>query len=152
LSTPCREALDGLHCPFGEIGERSGGRESTFTAFLLDQGPIGRAHETCENPPVFGQEKQKTTEKLRYGKINPDPYAKRNAGRVAATPALQSDPVGTASRTPQAHACHLLEYPHLAVARSHSAKAARRFRRARCGNPPAPHFLTSRTFWNCSTL
>ncbi|PYJ23388.1 MAG: hypothetical protein DME92_01195 [Verrucomicrobia bacterium] len=30
-----------------------------FTAPSLDQGPIGRAHETCENPPVFGTEKQK---------------------------------------------------------------------------------------------
>jgi len=30
-----------------------------FTAPLLDQGPIGRAHQTCENPPVFGPEKRK---------------------------------------------------------------------------------------------
>src|SRR6184192_4930431 len=30
-----------------------------FAAPSLDQGPIGRAHETCENPPVFGTEKQK---------------------------------------------------------------------------------------------
>jgi hypothetical protein len=30
---------------------------------------------------------------IRHDKINPDPYAKRTAGRVAATPALQSIPV-----------------------------------------------------------
>ena len=34
-----------------------------FAAPSLDQGPIGRAHETCENPPVFGTEKQKNYEK-----------------------------------------------------------------------------------------
>jgi len=49
------------------------------------------------------------TEKLRYDKINPDPYAKRTAGRVAATSALQSNPVGPASRTTQARACRLVE-------------------------------------------
>ena len=55
--------------------------------------------------------------KPRYDKINPDPYAyaKRTAGRVAATPALRSLPVGPASRTPQAAACRLLEYFLLAV-------------------------------------
>ena len=44
-----------------------------------------------------------------------DPYAKRTAGRVVATPALQSDRVGPASSTTPAGACGLLEYPHLAV-------------------------------------
>ena len=33
---------------------------------------------------------------MRHDKINPDPYAKRTAGRVAATPALQSISVGPA--------------------------------------------------------
>jgi len=47
----------GAHNRFSRI------RGWTFAAPSLDQGPIGRAHETCENPPVFGQEKQKN-----YGK------------------------------------------------------------------------------------
>ena len=65
-----------------------------------------------------------------YGKINPDPYtyAKRTARRVAATPALRSHPVGPASRTRQAHACRLLEYPHLAVPCAHDTNVRRRFR------------------------
>ena len=75
--------------------------------------PYAEAREPCENSPVFGHKKNR--KKLRYDKINPDPYAKRTARRVAATPALQSNPVGPASRTPQARACRLLEYPHLAV-------------------------------------
>src|SRR6266403_766494 len=54
---------------------------------------------------------KKNRKKLRY---DPDPYAKRTARRVAATPALQSNPVGPAGRTPQARACRRLEYPHLA--------------------------------------
>jgi len=47
-----------------------------------------------------------------YGdeKINADPYTKRTAGRVAATPALQNKPVGLASCTTQAHARRPLEY------------------------------------------
>jgi hypothetical protein len=32
----------------------------------LDQGPIGRTHETCENSPVFGTRK---TEKLRKNHV-----------------------------------------------------------------------------------
>src|SRR5437773_11982578 len=124
-------------------------RRQTFTGFLLDQVTIGGALETCENRPVFGQENRK---KLRYEKINPDAYAKWTAGRVAATPALQSIPVGPAPCTPQGPACRLLEYPHLAVARAHGAKAPRRFPQAHWGSHQAPHFLTSRAFWNDSTL
>ncbi len=75
--------------------------------------PTGRLHKPLE------------TEK-RHDKINPDPYAKRTAGRVAATPALQSIPVGPAQRTRQAHACRFLEYLHLGTARAHGAKAGRR--------------------------
>ena len=63
---------------------------------------------------------------LRYEKINPDPYAyaKRTARRVAATPARRSHPVGP-SRTPQAHACRLLEDPHLAISCAHGTNARR---------------------------
>src|SRR5438874_6412848 len=57
--------------------------------------------------------------KLRYEKINPDPYAKRAARRVAATPAVRSHRVGPASRTPPGPACRLLEDPHLAVSCAH---------------------------------
>ena len=94
------------------------------------------------------------TEKLRYDKINTDPYAhaKRTARCLAAIPALQSDPVGPAPCTPQAHACRLLGYPYLAVARAHGAKATRRFRRVHSGSPQAPQFLTSPASRNCSTL
>jgi len=45
--------------------------------------PTGRLHKPLET-------------EIRHDKINPDPYAKRNAGGVAATPALQSIPVGPA--------------------------------------------------------
>jgi hypothetical protein len=62
-------------------------------------------------------------ERLRDEKINPDPYTKRAAGRVAATPALQNTPVGVASCTTQAHARRLLEYPHLAVASAYGTHA-----------------------------
>ena len=55
-------------------------------------------------------------ERLRHEKINPDPYTKRAAGRVAATPPLQNKPVGVASCTTQAHARYPLECPYLAVA------------------------------------
>ena len=89
---------------------------------------------------VFGQEKQ---ERLRYEKINPDPYAKRTARRVAAAPAIQSNPVGLASRTPQAHARRPLEYSHLAIPRAHGANVCRRFYRAFCRNCPAPHLNLS---------
>jgi len=84
----------------------------------------------------FGTRK---TEKLRYEKINPDPYAKRTARRLAATPALRGHPVGPASCTPQAHACRPLEYVHLAVPHAHGAKTRRRFCRALCRNRPASH-------------
>src|SRR6266487_4673771 len=85
------------------------------------------------------------TERLRYDKINAAPYAhaKRTARRLAATPAQRSNPVGRASCTPQADACRPLEDAHLAVARAHGANARRRFCRARCGNPPAPHLNLS---------
>ena len=117
-------------------------------ANVLDQGPIGRARETCENLSSLARKNRKN---LRYEKINPDTYAKRTARRVAATPALQSNPVGLATRTPQAHACRPLDYPHLAVARAHSAKARRRFCRGRCGNPPAAHLNFSPSQLPCLT-
>jgi hypothetical protein len=62
-------------------------------------------------------------ERLRHEKINADPYAKRIAGRVAATPALQSSPVGLPSSTTQAHARRPLEYAHLAVAGAYGTHA-----------------------------
>src|SRR5437660_5815925 len=54
-------------------------------------------------------------ERLHHEKINPDPYTKRTAGRVAATPALQNTPVGLASCTPQPDARLPLDNPHLAA-------------------------------------
>src|ERR1700752_4657477 len=65
----------------------------------------------------------KIERRLRHEKINPDPYTKRAAGRVAATPALQKQPVGLASCTTQAHARRPLEYPHLAVAGAYGTHA-----------------------------
>jgi hypothetical protein len=59
---------------------------------------------------------------LRHEKINPDPYTKRTAGRVAATPALQNTPVGLASCTTQAHARCPSEYPHMAVASAYGTR------------------------------
>src|ERR1700720_2775153 len=85
----------------------------------------------------------KTKERIRYERINPDPYAKRTARRVAAAPALQSNPVGLASRTPQADARRPLEYSHLAIPHAHGANACRRFCRAFCRNCPAPHLNLS---------
>ena len=76
---------------------------------------------------------------MRHEKINPDPYTKRAAGRVAATPALQNKAVGPASCTTQAHALCPLDCPHLAVAGAYGTHArppfAPSFRRKR----PAPH-------------
>ena len=72
----------------------------------------GRSHKPLET-------------EIRHDKINPDPYAKRTAGRVAATPAVQSISVGPAQCTPQARACRSLVYPHLGTARAHGAKAGR---------------------------
>jgi hypothetical protein len=66
----------------------------------------------------------------RHDKINPNPYAKRTAGRAPATPALQSNSVGPAPRTRQARACRFLEYLHSVTARAHVANA---------GRSPAPH-------------
>ena len=68
----------------------------------------------------------KKPERLRYETINPDTYAKRTAGRVAATPALQNTPVDLASCTTQAHARCPLEYPHLAVASPYGTRFAPR--------------------------
>jgi hypothetical protein len=101
-------------------------------ANVLDQGPIGRARETCENLSSLARKNRKN---LRYEKIDPDPYAKRIVGRVAATPALYGIPVGPAPCTAQADAFRPLEYPHVAVARGHGAKARRRFRRAHRESP-----------------
>src|SRR4029077_11653625 len=75
--------------------------------------PTGRLHKPLET-------------EIRHDKINPDPYAKRTAGCVAATPAVQSIPVGPAQRTRQARACRFLEYLQLGTARAHGAKAGRR--------------------------
>jgi hypothetical protein len=72
-----------------------------------------------------------------------DPYAKRTAGRVAAAPALQSNPVGPAPRTPQAHACRRLEYLHLAAPRTHRTNVRQRFRQAPGRHRPAPHLNLS---------
>jgi len=94
---------------------------------------------------------KKNRKKLRYDKINPDPHAKRTARRVAATPALQSNPVGPASRIPQARACRLLECPHLAIPRAHGAKARRRFRRALCRNRLPAHLNLSPSQLPCIT-
>jgi hypothetical protein len=107
----------------------------------MDQGPIGREREIWEKI-VFRREKQK---EISYEKINPDPYAytKRTAGRIATTPTLRSIPAGPAPCTPQAPACCLLDHSHSAVALTHGANARRRFRRARCGNRPAPHLNLS---------
>jgi hypothetical protein len=44
-----------------------------------------------------------------YYDLTRDPYAKRTAGRVAATPAPKSDRVGPAAYTPRAGACRPLE-------------------------------------------
>ena len=62
-------------------------------------------------------------ERLRHEKINPDPYTKRAAGRVAATPARQNKPVSLASCTTQTHARCPLEYPDLAVASAYGTRA-----------------------------
>jgi hypothetical protein len=85
------------------------------------------------------------TERLRYEKINPDPYAKRTARRVAAAPALQSNPVGLASCTSQAHSRRPLEYSHLAVPRAHGANARPRFCRGFSRNFPASRESFTRT-------
>jgi hypothetical protein len=79
-----------------------------------------RTHRRCKLQRSFGQGK---TERLRHEKINPDPYTKRAAGRVAGTPALQNKSVGLASCTTQAHARYSLEYPHLAVASAYGTRA-----------------------------
>ena len=79
---------------------------------------------------------------IRHDKINPDPYAKRTAGRVAATPALQSNPVGSASCTPRACACRFWGYLHSSSARAHCAKA---------GRPAAPHLNLSPSQFPCLT-
>ena len=73
---------------------------------------MGRLHKLLET-------------EIRHDKIKPNPYAKWTAGSAAATPALQSDPVGPASRTEQARACRLLEYPHVVTACAPVAKAGR---------------------------
>src|SRR3989442_3160893 len=75
---------------------------------------------------------KKNRKNLRY---DPDPYAKRTARRVAATPALQSNPVGPACRTPQARARGRLEYPHLAEPLNATLKS---FTKANCHVSPNP--------------
>src|SRR4029453_9625515 len=86
----------------------------------------------CVSPSVYHKSRQGKQKKPRYDKINPDPYAyaKRTARRVATAPARRSHPVGP-SRTPQEHACRLLEDPHLAISCAHGTNARRLHR------PPA---------------
>jgi hypothetical protein len=67
---------------------------------------MGIRRENCQTSKQKGvYEKQ---QKLRYD-LTRDSYAKRTAGRVAATPAPKSDRVGPASHAPRAGACRLLE-------------------------------------------
>jgi len=54
-----------------------------FVALRTERTTTGGLHKPLET-------------EIRHDKINPDPYAKRTAGRVAATPALQSISVGPA--------------------------------------------------------
>jgi len=76
-----------------------------------EQSPTGRLHKPLET-------------EIRHDKINPDPYAKRTACRVAATSALQSISVGPTQCTPQARAERFSECAHLGMA----AKAGRQAR------------------------
>ena len=78
-------------------------------------------------------------ERLRHEKINADPYTKRIAGRVAATPALQNKPVGLASYTTQPEARRPLEYSYLAVASAYGTDARPPFAPSFRRNRPAPH-------------
>ena len=91
--------------------------------------PTGRLHKPLET-------------EIGHDKINPNPYAKRTTGRVAATPALQSNPVGSASCTPQACACRFWGYLHLGSARAQCAKP---------GRPTAPHLSLSLSQFACLT-
>src|SRR5437773_925904 len=140
-----------IYAPCSAFSRLMGGR-STSDVYWFLIGPRSNRQKPSKHPKIVQPSTKKNRKKLRYEKINPDAYAKWTAGRVAATPALQSIPVGPAPCTPQGPACRLLEYPHLAVARAHGAKAPRRFPRAHWGSHKAPHFLTSRAFWNDSTL
>src|SRR5260221_365608 len=79
---------------------------------------------------------QLETEK-RHDKINANPYAKRTAGCITATSALQYNPVGAAPRTKHSSVCRFLEYSQL-VSR-HVTRADR---------SAAPHMnLTPRLFF-----
>jgi hypothetical protein len=90
--------------------------------------------ERTQQRGKFHRLRTRKTERLRYEKINSDPYAKWTARRVASAPARQGNPVGRASCTPQARACRHLEYVYLAVPRAYSAHAGQRFCRAHCPN------------------
>src|SRR5438034_4723369 len=90
------------------------------TVNLSENTPRPYAHRSGKLQRSFGQGK---IERLPHEKINADPYTKRTAGRVAATPALQNKPVGLASCTTQAHARCPLECPHLAVASAYGTRA-----------------------------
>ena len=108
---------------------------------------ICREHCQTSNKEAF-YEKQK---RLRHDKIKPDPYAKRTARSAAATPALQNNSVGPASRTTDTGASSFLDYPHPAVARTHGTNARRRFRQALCGNRSAPHLTFHQSQLPCLT-
>jgi hypothetical protein len=69
-----------------------------------------RQHVKPQKKAAYENEKRSLS-----GKINPDPHPKRNAGRVAATPAPQSDRVGRASCTLQPVAYSPFQRADLAV-------------------------------------
>src|SRR5678815_5151307 len=103
-----------------------------------------RAEGPCVSPSVYHKSRQENRKNYVMTKSTPTPYAyaKRTARRVAATPARRSHPVGP-SRTPQAHACRLLEDPRLAISCAHGTNA-RRLHRAPATDSRRPADPTSR--------
>ena len=84
----------------------------------------------------------------RHDKIKADPYAinanpnaKRTAGRITATSALQNNSVGTASCTKHAPACRFFEYPQLASRHARGTKA-RRSSAPHMNLSPAKHYVS----------
>ena len=112
---------------FHEIEQRAGVKDSLARSRVGDSRSKKRLifrkirPERAHRRGKLQSLRRRKLERLRHEKIDPDPYAKWTARRVAAAPALQSNPVGLASRTPQAHARRPLEYPYLAVPRAHGA-------------------------------
>src|SRR6267378_7761695 len=107
---------------FHEIEQRAGVKDSLARSRVGDSRSKKRLifrkirPERAHRRGKLQSLRRRKLERLRHEKIDPDPYAKWTARRVAAAPALQSNPVGRASRTPQAHTP--LECPHLAVPRA----------------------------------